>query len=68
MKLCPSCSHSMEQGFVVDFAASNAPTIAVWHRGVPIKGWLGLKTRKADKLAITALRSTACGLLESYAN
>lgn len=67
MMLCAKCNRAMEEGFLVDSADGNMATVAFWHRGVPEKRWWGLKTRKADKLAITAWRCTACGLLEHYA-
>lgn len=67
MKLCPKCSRGMEEGFVVDAADANMPSVGAWHRGVPVKRWWGLKTRKEDRIEIAAWRCTSCGMLESYA-
>lgn len=57
----------MEEGFVIDAADGNMPTVAAWHRGSPVRKWWGIKTRKDDRLAISSWRCTACGLLEQYA-
>ena len=66
-KSCSRCGRKMEEGFLIDAADGNAPTVAAWHRGQPRKKWWGLKTSKPDTLAVTSWRCTSCGLLENYA-
>lgn len=67
MKMCSKCSRSMEEGFVIDAADGSMPTVGAWHRGLPVRKWWGLKTRKEDRIEITSWHCTTCGPLESYA-
>lgn len=64
---CPKCGRRMEEGFLVDSADYNAPTVAAWHRGKPQKKWWGIKISKPDRLSVSSWRCTGCGLLENYA-
>lgn len=57
----------MEEGFTVDAADGNMPTVGHWHRGVPEKRWWGLRIVKSARLPITSWRCTSCGVLENYA-
>ena len=66
-KTCPRCNRSMEEGFLIDSSDGGMPTVGGWHRGQPIRKWWGLKTAKAERLAITSWRCMSCGLLENYA-
>ena len=64
---CPKCSHSMEQGFVMDYM-EGARKVDQWARGAPKKSfWTGTKMPEDDLIPIGTFRCPVCGYLESYA-
>ncbi len=66
-KSCPKCGRGMEEGVTVDAGHYDVRHAAKWHRGQPVKKWLGMRFDKAGMLTITSWRCTSCGLLENYA-
>ena len=66
--VCPCCQGSMEPGFIRDQTDSSSQQ-GEWIAGDP-KHWplgMGVKTRRARRYAISALRCEACGFLALYA-
>jgi len=65
---CPRCRGEMRQGYTMDRADYNMPSVASWVAGAPEKSvWTGLKTKGRDVLPVTTYRCERCGYLESYA-
>ena len=59
---------SLEEGFVVDYAAGGNRKVAEWVQGEP-KGsfWHGVDLSSASQIPIVTYRCAACGYLEFYA-
>jgi hypothetical protein len=67
--VCPECSGSMEQGFLVDRTSYSSMNPGDWIEGEPEESfWTGTKTRGRARYRITSLRCTTCGYLKFYAN
>ena len=64
---CVSCGKALEEGFLQD-KKDGASYPGAWIPGAPEKSfWGGVKIGGRPRLAIIALRCTACGLLHLYA-
>ncbi len=65
---CPTCSVSMETGFMIDRGHGNSASAAKWAEGEPERSWWqGLKLSGKEQIAVTSYRCPRCGLLQSYA-
>ena len=66
---CPACRVAMEEGFLLDKGAHNAPSQQEWAEGRPEQSfWTGLKLKGKEKLRVATFRCPNCGLLQSYAS
>ena len=66
--VCPECSGTMEEGFILDRGHFDSRHIASWIGGRPERSfWSGLKTSGKPNLEVVTYRCTHCGLLKSYA-
>jgi len=64
---CPKCGTAMDEGFILDHGHPSHHA-ASWIEGKPEKSfWSGVRTRGKEKLAITTMRCSRCGFLESFA-
>lgn len=63
---CPKCQSAMTEGFILT-ERSSAQTLLSWSRGIPRKGWFGVKSGEGKPIEISTWRCQRCGFLENYA-
>ena len=68
MAHCPKCNGSMVEGFIVDRGDYGIAHVSTFQAGEPTRNFFGgLKQNKKEQVAVTTLRCSRCGFLESYA-
>ena len=65
-KECSKCGDAMEEGFLPDFTHARILQQG-WAKGIPRDGFLGIKARRSDLIAVSTYRCVVCGYLESFA-
>lgn len=64
---CPKCKGAMVEGVTIDNTYGSRG-VTNWLEGAPKWSfWLGLMLNGKKPIAISTLRCTSCGFLESYA-